>query len=266
MKHEFGGPWTVLKLDCVKKYLGAYTTALKNTSFELCYIDAFAGNGGVNIKDSEIPGSAKLAISYDFDYYYFIEQKGKFCEDLEKIKINNPQKNIIIINEDANEWLPKLKVNNRLLRGVIFLDPYSLEVSWETLSNIANHKVFDVWYLFPIGALNRLLKKDGELNDRSIELIQSLLGDLDWKESFYEENPQLSFFEKNKRKITTEKVKSVVIKRLENIFPYVSPNPLILKNSNNAPMFLLCFAVSNPSQKAFKLASKIADNILSSTK
>lgn len=43
-QHKFGGPWTVIKLEILQSYLKAYTTALSQT-FDLTYIDAFAGKG-----------------------------------------------------------------------------------------------------------------------------------------------------------------------------------------------------------------------------
>ena len=46
-QNQFGGPWTQEKLGILKKYLDAYTTALKNQQFCLLYIDAFAGAGTV---------------------------------------------------------------------------------------------------------------------------------------------------------------------------------------------------------------------------
>ncbi len=42
---KFGGPWSLIKTDIVSEYLKAYTLALKNQSFQLVYIDAFAGSG-----------------------------------------------------------------------------------------------------------------------------------------------------------------------------------------------------------------------------
>ena len=42
---SFGGPWTQEKLEILRRYLDAYTTALKNQPFDLWYIDAFAGSG-----------------------------------------------------------------------------------------------------------------------------------------------------------------------------------------------------------------------------
>ena len=43
--HQFGGPWTVEKLDALRAYLVGYAQALKNQPFRRRYIDAFAGTG-----------------------------------------------------------------------------------------------------------------------------------------------------------------------------------------------------------------------------
>lgn len=43
--HQFGGPWTVEKLDALRGYLIGYAQALKNQPFRRWYIDAFAGTG-----------------------------------------------------------------------------------------------------------------------------------------------------------------------------------------------------------------------------
>jgi hypothetical protein len=44
------GPWARQKLDGLEAYLHAYTVALKKQSFELVYIDAFAGAGRSKIR------------------------------------------------------------------------------------------------------------------------------------------------------------------------------------------------------------------------
>src|SRR6476620_9815019 len=47
--HVFGGNWTEKKLDCLRKYLGAYrhifTRNAKAQYFQTWYVDAFAGTG-----------------------------------------------------------------------------------------------------------------------------------------------------------------------------------------------------------------------------
>ena len=48
--HDFGGPWTEIKLDAVEYYLECYTKALKRVGFDLTYIDAFAGTGSRDVE------------------------------------------------------------------------------------------------------------------------------------------------------------------------------------------------------------------------
>ncbi len=63
--------------------MNAYTTALKDRSFKLMYIDAFAGSGGISLRTEDddaralIDGSAKLAIDVEdkpFDRLIFVEE------------------------------------------------------------------------------------------------------------------------------------------------------------------------------------------------
>ena len=62
---RYGGPWTLEKLEILKRYLKEYTTALKCQQFKLMYIDAFAGKGYVEFQDEDvkylIDGSAAIA-------------------------------------------------------------------------------------------------------------------------------------------------------------------------------------------------------------
>ncbi len=63
-----GGAWTIEKLEVIKNYLDAYTTALKRQRFSLIYIDAFAGDGTVTLETPDrefrrvVDGSARLAL------------------------------------------------------------------------------------------------------------------------------------------------------------------------------------------------------------
>ena len=66
---SYGGDWTRRKLGILKRYLDAYTTALKNAPFKLMYIDAFAGTGYVDLPAQDrknvrefIHGSASIAL------------------------------------------------------------------------------------------------------------------------------------------------------------------------------------------------------------
>jgi len=135
---EEESPWTLLKLEILEKYLNFYINAMKNQPFKLCYIDAFAVSGGVDIKGiGPIPGSAIRAIDYSFDRYIFIEKDpvyaGKLLETINKI---NSCKNIEIKIGDCNELLEIINSvpwYKDCWRGVIFLDPYAMNLKWASL-------------------------------------------------------------------------------------------------------------------------------------
>lgn len=279
---KFGGNWTKEKLNIFTSYLDSYLIALQNQKFKKIYIDAFAGTGEIETSDGgqHLVGSAKRALSADkkFDHYYFIEADAKKAAELREMinaDFSHLTRIVTIYCGDANDKLAQIinDVDWRYNRGLLFLDPYATQVNWTTLENVAQTKSIDVWYLFPFSALNRMLPKNGQYGTWE-DCIDRLLGDSAWQTEFYKEDPQMSLFdlfpemtdsESGARKIKDAKpehIKDYIISRLETIFPCVSKNPRIFRNSRNSPMFLFCFAISNESEAAQKLALRIANHIL----
>lgn len=282
----FGGSWTDIKLNRLRKYLTAYTNAMKKQRYRyrLVYIDAFAGTGyrtSPKVDDKEdflfpeiehsIDGSAKIALQVipEFDQYIFIERDTKKFAELKNLKNEFPHlaERIQPRNEDANAYLKKLcndlSWNDR--RAVLFLDPFGMQVSWDTINTIAKTEAIDVWYLFPLMAISRMLKKKGDLPDSWRKRIDGLLGASDWYDLSYQTSREQSLFgeEDVVKKIGDfDSIITYVKNRLKSAFPGVAENPLPLLNSRKTPIFLLCFAVSNPSPQAIKLALKIAQDIL----
>ncbi len=278
---KFGGDWTAKKLNIFTSYLDAYLIALQNQKFKKIYIDAFAGTGEIETSDGEayLAGSAKRALSAEkrFDYYYFIESDESKASELEHMidtEFPHLKRFTTVYRGDANEKLGKIinDIDWRFNRGLLFLDPYATQVDWATLERVAGTKSIDVWYLFPFSALNRMLPKNGKYGSWE-NTIDRLLGDNGWRTEFYKKDPQVSLFdlglidggEDEDRVIkdaSPEHIKEYLISRLKTIFPCVSNNPRIFKNSKNSPMFLFCFAISNESVAAQRLALRIAEHIL----
>lgn len=272
MEQSFGGPWTLLKLEIIEKYLDFYTKALKKQNFKLCYIDAFAGSGNVDVKEyGTVIGSALRALNYPFDKYFYIEKNRSYLKKLaDNLQKREADKDVEIIQGDCNELLNTIHSfpwYENGWRGVIFLDPCAMELNWNSLVSIAKTKVFDVWYLFPISALNRVLPKHRDIPESTKSIITGLLGTEDWEKEIYVESPQLTLFEDTQNeRITFNGISNYVLKRLESIFPGVSAKPKILRlPQNNSPLFLLCFGVCNPSPQAINLSLKAADYILTHT-
>ena len=266
-QQNFGSTWTASKLNAVEEYLKAYTTALRG-KFKLRYIDTFAGSGSITLKGGKtIDGSAIRALKYPFDGYLFIESDKSHCNTLtEKLAGTVKEKNITIINEDCNTFLSKIDTYNwNGYRAIIFIDPYAMDFSWETLVKISNIPVFDVWYFFPFMAINRNLYTDlSAMPEANKQQLNRIFGSEDWQTELYKESPQLTLFGNvDVEKSNTDEIRTYIVKRFGEIFPTVSPIAPILKNEKKSPQFMLCFMGSNPNKSAKKLSLRIADYILS---
>jgi three-Cys-motif partner protein len=283
-EHIFGGKWTDIKLDIIKKYLHAYTQIMSKKNFSYAYIDAFAGTG--HRREDEIeneqkglfedcssltkskPGSARIALEVQpsFLKYIFIEKKRAYIRELYNLQSEFPDRSIQIINEEANEYLMDICQNRKWSkhRAVVFLDPYGMQVRWQTYEAIAKTKAIDLWILFPIGmAIMRLLKKDGKIDKAMRSRLNDVFGTSDWYRKFYRRRTEETFWgvEKYLEKCCDfNGIGKYFVDRLKTVFPAVVDVPYSLYNSKNVPLFILCFAASNPD--AGELAVKIADGIL----
>jgi three-Cys-motif partner protein len=176
-----------------------------------------------------------------------------------------PTRQIEIINDDANDAIAALckATNWRNTRGVVFLDPYGLQVTWDTLFAIAQTKALDVWVLFPSGmGLNRLLTKSGDIRQEWQETLDRSLGTKEWRSAFYRSEQEADLFEGPRDKTVKDadpiKLEKFYLDRLRPVFPTVMNTCVRLTNSKDQTMYLLCFACANPSPKAKALVTKLA--------
>lgn len=194
----------------MRKYLSAYTTILSKQPFRYAYIDAFAGTGYRELKgtgiqpnllseladiepQSFLQGSARIALECtpSFHSYIFIEKtKGKLAELQNSLSREFPEKakHIMFIRGDANTVIQHLCERDwRLHRAVLFLDPFGMQVAWPTLEAIAKTQAIDLWILFPLGvAVNRMLTKDGQIDEKWKSKLDEIFGRRDWYDTFYE--------------------------------------------------------------------------------
>lgn len=293
--HSFGGPWTTTKLDVLAKYLAAYTTALRDKPtvarpFRKAYIDAFAGTGYRTLRrepegeDSSeqllfpdladaapqqlLDGSARLALKVEprFDSYIFIDRDVERCRELEALKAEFPDvaSSIRVEAGEANKEIRKICAKNwKSHRAVLFLDPYGMQVEWQTIEAIARTKAIDLWLLFPLGiGVSRLLTRSGEIPKAWRSRLDALLGTTDWYEEFYKTRPATTLFgteEERLEKATNESIGRYFNDRLKKIFAGVA-EPGVLRNSSNCPLYLLCYATGN--KNAVPIALNIANHLL----
>lgn len=287
-KQQFGGGWTAEKLERVRKYLVAYATIMRNQKFRFAYIDAFAGTGYNRPKAKKeegtlrfpeladqdaagfIDGSARIALKVEprFTKYIFIEKDPKRFAELNRLKEEFPAlaSDIVLINADSNAYLRDICENRRWERNraVLFLDPFGMQVTWDTMKAIAQTKAIDLWILFPLGiGVNRLLRRDAQISEGWRRRLDDFFGTPDWRDAFYETKTEPSLFgmeNKTEKVADFDGIARFFVKRLETIFAGVAKNPLALHNSAKTPLYLLCFAAGN--ERGAKTAVKIAQDIL----
>jgi three-Cys-motif partner protein len=220
-----------------------------------------------------------LALECDFDRYFFLEKNPNYFVHLrERIQSHScyaDKKDRIIMDCcDSNKPLQRITEKSwrqDSWRGVMFLDPYALSVEWTSLQQISQTGIFDVWYLFPIMAMLRCLRREGGVDPQCINVLNRILGTEEWRSILYcqHENPQYSlpFDDADTTDIRTRRVdmalvRKYVIARLKSVFPFVLDNPLLLYNEiNRSPLFMLCFACSNKAPGSHKVASRIAGHL-----
>jgi three-Cys-motif partner protein len=293
-RHEFGGPWTEVKLDAIDAYAHYFTAVLKNQPFELWYIDGFAGTGSRNAKkeigglfegepagviEEVLAGSAKraLAVQPPFHHLVLIDQKAKHYRALCDLAKEHPQRDVRVLRGDANELVVDIVTappwtkghpRARFQRALIFLDPYDMAVRWPTLEVLAASQRADVWFLANLkAAIQQLAHDHGALDDSKRAALSGFFGTMAWEDEFYRfrEGERDLFSDQaaavGHRAASREEIAGFYRKRLETLFSYVS-RPLGLRVKNQDDYFQLYCMSNNPSPSARALIHKGADHVI----
>lgn len=276
----YGGDWTVHKLEMLRGYLNTYTTALKNQTFQLMYVDAFAGTGTVELRTADldgqkfIDGSARIAARISdkpFDKLIFLEKSPKRCNDLKKLKAEpkHTDRNIEVENTDSNTYLRKLcsswQGTHAKWRGVLFLDPFATQVEWETVEAVANTQALDTWIWFPVGAVARMLpreKRPEDVRPKLAERLTRIFGDESWK-TFYHDDPQQNLFDETSsiRNPGVRSIRDAYKRKLHGAFgDRLLEDSRTFTNSKKAAIFDFIFCAGN--ERGRKIAHRIALHLL----
>ena len=285
---SWGGQWTEDKLDAFEKYVKAYLTIMNSYrdkyNWKLIYFDGFAGSGSriqptddnkaanrlfteYNISEEDTyKGAAERVLNIaqrGFDSYYFIDKDKDSSNKLkQKLSKYEDLKDLNFINSDANEELYKLADrmhNNKSISSLVLLDPFGMQVDWASIENLKGTRT-DLWILIPTGVIiNRLLDRTGELTH--IARLKTFFGkDEDFlKDYFYRKKQEQTLFGEiniiEKIEHPIKRIAELYIQRLEEIFKKVTPEPLVLYNSRNTPIFH--FACASNNETAIKIANQI---------
>ncbi len=285
---RFGGQHTELKLRVLTEYLEAYLSVMqKQDFFRLTYIDALAGTGWsraalreddrqTDFLDPVAPTKGSALRVFDvknkgrrFDRYVFNDlRKGKLkqlrneVEGLFPAPVSRPE--MQFTSDTADQVIARecdrLEGHDR---AVMFLDPFGMQVSWQSIQRVAASRQIDLWYLAPVGyAYTRLMKRDGRITETRRKLLDEAMGGDGWRSLYRQHDMDMFGHAPEVRDEGWEAIASYFMGRWQEVFgPGALQMTLPLAGRGRLPL-LLCFACSNRNPKAHGAALRIASSLI----
>lgn len=253
------GYWSEVKLDIIREYAGAYSRILaaqRKPTLAHLYVDGFAGGGFHKGKGSgeAIPGSPANALAVDppFREYHFIDLDKQKAAALERL--SKTRKDVTVYHGDCSEVLlgkvlPRARYED-YRRALCVLDPYGLHLDWNVIAEAGRMRSVEIFLNFPVADINRNVlwkNRDGVPESQRARLTR-FWGDRSWEEAAYQPGRQAGLFgPPADEKAGNDEIAAAFRQRLVDAagFAYV-PQPVAMRNSNNAIVYYLFFAAQKP--------------------
>lgn len=257
------GEWSEIKLEIIEKYGAAYTKAFSNAPgrrLKKFYIDGFSG-AGLHISKGtgqQVEGSPArvLKTTPPFDRYYFIDMNPQKTAHLAKLCAG--RSDVEIHTGDCSPYLTKTLLPTidyqKYNRALCLLDPYGLHLDWEVMAQAGKSKAIDIFLNFPVMDMNRnaIWRNADKAPKDGVERMNRFWGDDTWRKAAYVDSGQTNLFsnEPELLKQGNDAIVKAFQKRLRDVagFQFV-PDPLPMRNSNNAVVYYLFFASQKPVAK-----------------
>jgi three-Cys-motif partner protein len=223
--------------------------------------------------DAIIVGSAIRALGVDppFHKYLLNDTKQSNVDALRRsIRDDLPHlaDRVELTRLDANVMLRNLCTSQdwKETRAVVFLDPFGLQINYETLELLGQTKAVDVWYLVPVFAMYRQVSGDGQIHPDGGPRVDAALGTTVWRDVAVIEEESTDLFSqaqfRSTRAVDIAWFEKVAKDRIGAAFGGRVLDDTLPLGRNGIQEFSLMFASANPSRPAWTLASKLAKAVL----
>jgi three-Cys-motif partner protein len=265
---ELIAAWSKDKLDLLSKYMSAYSKIMRSAKRKwlrsYVYVDAFASIGQYVDRDSRayVDGSPLVALKCDppFDRYWFVERSSIRLRRLQqRVSAAAAGPDVRFRQGDANQILADEVIRDvpyhHYQRGLVFLDPYGLQVRWETVRRLAAAQAFDLFMNLSTMGIARLLDKRQVPTGSKRQVLDAIMGEPEWVDRLYAS--QLGLFgeaQATRSRIPHESIAATYIQMVQQLFQFVS-DPVVMKNSKGASLYVLFLASHN--RTAIKITNDI---------
>lgn len=185
------GPWAEDKYRYVGMYAEIFSTGMKKAWDKRVYLDLFSGPGSSKVrgKNRVVLGSPMIALNVPdrFDSYVFADENAQKLDAL-KVRVGamEPPPDVTYIQGDANNVVDRvtaaIPATHRKTLSFCFLDPYNLDIHFETVRKLATDRAMDFLILLALYVdANRNLST--YINEQS-QTIDRLLGDPRWRDAW----------------------------------------------------------------------------------
>jgi three-Cys-motif partner protein len=252
MAGRYWGIWTREKLDVLRRYLDAFTTA-STRSREIVYLDLFAGQTENYLRGTleRLEGSARIALQTTdppFTRLAFCELRHHAKALDERLRADYPGRQFQVYPGDCNETV------HTVLRDLqpytwaptfAFIDPNGPHTHWTTLEALARHRTgehkVELWLLLPVDLFVRTLPVDGKLvTDANAAALTAMFGMDHWRVVY---RARLAG-ELEPAEARDEYV-NLMRWRLQRDLGYRWTHPLEMLNEQNRPIYHMIFATDH---------------------
>jgi three-Cys-motif partner protein len=237
------GEWAKEKLHYLSHYMAIFNRGMKNLWPHRAYLDLMAGPGRCVLEDAdqEFDGSPLLALhcSPEFGKVVLVEASAKLLKPL-RARTESYGDRAHVLEGDCNSPSTVANIRNALPTNALtlaFADMLGLEVEFETLRQLTTRRKIDLAITFQVNDLVRNVpqilqeRSDGGRLDR-------FFGNPDWRKA-------VADAESGKLTSTAigDALTDFYVARLGTLgYEHVAPLHVLMKNTQNAPLYRLVLA------------------------
>jgi three-Cys-motif partner protein len=249
---RYWGFWTRGKLDLLRRYLDAFTTASKGVD-ERIYLDVFGGqpDNRDRLTDELLDGSARVALGTadpPFTRLRFFELPPYAARLDAALRKDFSHRNFRVISGDCNETIgPALAelASYNWAPTFAFIDPNGPDAHWSTIEAIARFKKpgttkAEMWILLAAGMFMRTLPVRGDVRPEDAQKLTRMYGTEQWRAIYQGRLDGL---------ITPAEAREEYVNlmrwRLQHILGYKWTHPLEVFNERGSSIYHMIFATDH---------------------